>query len=270
VDNNSWASPWHSSRWRKACFVTHFTEAFRCKDPALGKLLKNLRVRRPAARGGDYSVAQICRGRKAWKGDKPTVAAIGALLEQVPHTTLLAVTRRGAALLNDLALEAKYAGYRPLATLGGDVDSDPENYDNGQLKKVQDLKPSKLLIHRGMPVYLTRNVDKEHDYCNGMAATVEHFDESTGALRVKTTTGFRLAIWPWTDVDMGNLVYYPVRPGWASTILKFQGAELSHVTVYLDAASVPGAAYTAISRVSYMADFLIGGNVKPVHFTPVR
>ena len=76
-------------------------------------------------------------------------------------------------------------------------------------------------------------------------------------------------IWPWTDTDLGNHTYYPIRAGYCSTILKFQGSELVHVTVFLDKPGVPGAAYTAMSRVSYEADVLLGGILTPEHFTPV-
>eukprot|EP00975_Prorocentrum_lima_P038936 8178024-Prorocentrum_lima.AAC.1 len=74
------------------------------------------------------------------------------------------------------------------------------------------------------------------------------FDHLTHSLRVLTATGQVVQMWPWTDSDRGGKVYYPFRPGHASTILKFAGAELPHVTLYLDARNVPGAAYTALSR----------------------
>eukprot|EP00973_Karenia_brevis_P054066 7510249-Karenia_brevis.AAC.1 len=61
-----------------------------------------------------------------------------------------------------------------------------------------------------------------------------------------------------------------MRPGYCSTIIKFQGAELEHVTVFLDTPGVPGAAYTAISRVSSSKDYLIGGTVNKFHFTPAH
>ena len=70
--------------------------------------------------------------------------------------------------------------------------------------------------------------------------------------------------------DLGHRTYYPVRPGYASTILKFQGAGLNHVTVYLDAPGVPGAAYTAASRVKTGKDVLFGGALTREHFTPAR
>lgn len=76
-------------------------------------------------------------------------------------------------------------------------------------------------------------------------------------------------VWPSSDMDKGGLTYYTLKAGYADTIMKYQGAELEHVTAYLDAEGVPGAAYTVLSCVSYGDDFYIGGVVKPAHFQPV-
>lgn len=103
-----------------------------------------------------------------------------------------------------------------------------------------------------------------------MLATVVSFSQRTKELRVLTKTGYHVSVFPWTDTDLGNKVYYPVRAGYASTILKFQGAELSHVTVYLDAAGVPGAAYTAMSRVGSLSQCMLAGVLQSEHFTPAR
>ena len=105
-------------------------------------------------------------------------------------------------------------------------------------------------------------------YVNGMQATIESFDAASKGLRVITKTGHRIVIWPWTNADLDNVTYYPIRPGYASTIVKFQGAELEHVTVWLDVPGIPGAAYTAMSRVKLGENCLIGGNVKALHFMP--
>ena len=64
-------------------------------------------------------------------------------------------------------------------------------------------------------------------------------------------------VWPWSYPDLDDLTYYPLRPGCASALLKFQGAELPHVTSFLDD-YVPGAAYTGVSRVETCDDFLFG------------
>ena len=79
-----------------------------------------------------------------------------------------------------------------------------------------------------------------------------------------------MAITPKADEDLGGLVYYPLRLGHASSIIKFQGAELPHVTIYLDAKHVPAAAYTAMSRVRLGSQCLIGGWVEPTHFSPAK
>ena len=87
---------------------------------------------------------------------------------------------------------------------------------------------------------------------------------------VLTATKRRIAVTMSHNDDLGGPAYYPLRPGYASSILKFQGAELPHVVVYLDKPFVPAAAYTAMSRVRMQGHCLIGGWVKPEHFTPAR
>ena len=69
---------------------------------------------------------------------------------------------------------------------------------------------------------------------------------------------------------MGNATYYPLRAGYAATTLKYAGTELKHVTLHLDAPEVPGAAYTALSRVSRSEDFLVEDLFSAEHFTPAR
>ena len=82
-----------------------------------------------------------------------------------------------------------------------------------------------------------------------MLATVEAYLPESKALVVRTSTGHIGYSYPWTDEEYGDLTYYPIRPGYASTILKFQGAELEHVIAYLDAPNIPAAASDAPSRV---------------------
>jgi hypothetical protein len=190
--------------------------------------------------------------------------------ENGADTTFLAISRRGAMLINDLAVRAKFPRRAPLAELDADVETNPDNYEGGRLRPLQELRPLRMPVHKGMQVYLTRNVRKDTDFVNGMKATVDRYHAPTQGLWVVTETGHRNVIWPWTDTDLGNHTYYPVRPGYASTVLKFQGAELRHATLFLDAANVPGAAYTAMSRVSYGNQCLIGGQVTRQHFMPAR
>ena len=161
-------------------------------------------------------------------------------------------------------VRGKYPRYPPLATLPGDVESDPLNYDSeGQLKPKCELQPSELQIFKHMQVYLTKNVRKDVDYVYGMRAEVLGWHSQSRSVRVRTRTGHVVDVWPWSDPDLGDLTYYPVRPGYALTLLKFQGSELPHVTLYLDA-FVPGAAFSEISRCS---DALISSWVE--HCQPI-
>ena len=192
-------------------------------------------------------------------------------MDNFPETTTLAVSRKGTFEFNELALQALFPRREPLACLDGDIESNPANYDGGALLRDHTkLKSYPLRIYMGMRVYLTRNVIKGIDYVNGMLAIVEGYNEETRALRVLTNTGHHIELWRWTDRELSNRSYYPVRPGYCSTIIKFQGAELKHVTLHLDTPGIPGAAYTALSRVATSKQYLIGGNVNPHHFTPVR
>lgn len=117
-------------------------------------------------------------------------------------------------------------------------------------------------------MFFTKNVDKDRDYINGMRGTVETFDASSKALIVLTESNHRVAVRPWTDRDLGNRVYHPVKPGYCSTVLKMAGATLAHAVLWLGAKNIPGAAYTGMSRVEYGAQLLLGGNLNPDHFTP--
>ena len=120
-----------------------------------------------------------------------------------------------------------------------------------------------------MSLYLTRNLRKDSDYVNGMRCSVIDWEPISKAIIVETDTQRRLTLSLSRDDDLEK-EYFPVRPGYASTVMKFQGAELAHVIFYLDRPHVPAPAYPATSRVRRMKDCLVGGNVTPDHFTPAR
>ena len=154
--------------------------------------------------------------------------------------------------------------------LPGDPESNPDNYERSTLRGAAELKPLQVPTHKGMQLYLTNNVRKEDDFVNGMLCTAEYFCKKSKGLRVKTETGKRLMVYRWTNPHRaGSKSYYPIRPGYASTIMKFQGAGLDHVTIWLDAPGIPGAAYTGLSRVATRNDYLLGGWLSPENFTPV-
>ena len=173
-------------------------------------------------------------------------------------------------MLNELAVKALFPKKAPVITLEGDIEANPSNYHvDGNLKESKACVPLPVPCHIGMKLFLTKNVDKARDYVNGMEVQVERFDKAIHALLVLARTGHRLAIRPWTDPEL-KIAFYPVKPGYASTILKMAGAELEHAVVWLDRPRVPGAAYTAMSRVSYGTNLLLGGMLTPDHFAPAR
>ena len=213
----------------------------------------------------------ICRGRKAWRGYEPTLLEMKELLAKHPGTTILTCTKKKERWVNELALEALFGNRKPIATLPGDVEQNPDNYDaTGKLREDRPSRPCKIPIYKGMKLCLTENVRKEDGYVNGMCCEVERFDANGngGVLRVKLESGERLPITMWTDIHKTGARYFPIRIGYGSTIHKAQGGEYKHVTVWLDVRFMPAAAYTALSRVAKMKHFLLGGVLVKHHFVP--
>ncbi|CAJ1414910.1 unnamed protein product, partial [Effrenium voratum] len=232
--------PWDSNLWK-----TDFHKSYRCQDAEFEKLLQKLRTAKP-----DAATLKSLQKRKAWTPPgKPTPEGVRRLLHAHPGTTIVSCTRVGAQEVNACALTALFGSRPPLvAGLPGDLESNAANYDGeGGLKVDEELLPLNVPIHKGMDVFLTKNVRKDVDFVNGMLAKVVSYNPATKGLRVKTRTGHLVEVWRWSDPERPSAPsFYPIRPGYCSTIQKLQGAELKHISVYLDARGVPGAAYTAI------------------------
>ena len=221
--------PWESRFWTSMCYKIQLHEFYRCQDKAFNSILASIRTAQP-----NRKILRMLRKKHAWRGSRPEVADIRKLFYQHPNTTVLTFTRSEASEINNLALQVKYPRRQPLAELRADLESNPDNYHCGSLKDTRQLQPYWMRVYPGMSIFLTKNVRKDIDFVNGMLATVETFDLGTSALTVLTETGFRVLVTHWADPQLGNLTYYPISPGYASTVMKFQGAELDHVTLYLD------------------------------------
>ncbi len=156
---------------------------------------------------------------------------------------------------------SKGGGATPLAILPGDPEANPSNFV-GTAQTAWE--PAAVPIFIGMTVMLTRNINKEVDYVNGMSAVVEGLYQS--GVRVRTRTGYELMVFPWTDEE--KRVYFPMRVGYACTLMKMQGATLEHLTVWLDQANVEAAGYVALSRVEHEANWRFVGDPTEHHFTP--
>ena len=281
VDGSNVQSSPHWLPGSATIYKVDFHQVWRCSCPTLQAKLDALRTSKP----DKQLLNTICRGHKAWTGhDAPTSLDIKGVFEKTGGaTTFVTCTRRGAALVNRLAVQVLFEeqGKTLIATIPGDYDANPANYSpHGKAQADSTPKASDVPLYIGMRVVLTKNICKRNHFVNGMTATVEAFDPATGCVQVLTATKRRLAIFPYTDDHVGpldeqgrhtgRLVYYPLRVGYAATIHKFQGATLDHITLWLDRPNCPAAGYVALSRVRRDSDYLIGGRVTRDHFTPAR
>jgi ATP-dependent exoDNAse (exonuclease V) alpha subunit len=180
-------------------------------------------------------------------------------------------TRKAAQQVNELAAEVLVGKRHVLAELPAEFDANTENYDaKGKLRTDRKPIPSQLQIRKGLRVHLTRNCDKAGDFVNGMECVVKAWDDRSRCLHVETVTGKAIAVFQYTDPnpEAQNVSFFPIRLGYASTIYKMQGAELAHVTIYLDRPGQKAAAYVAMSRVKNDRDYLFGGHYTKKHFVP--
>ena len=259
-----------SQAWRPHVKTIHFHEQVRCKCPRLQIILNILRTAKPTMK----QLKKILYGHRAWKTNNPTAYDILELFRKHPETTVLTCRRAGCAKANEIAVEA-FFGHRHKRPLGDalfDYEANLQNYDEKNKLKEGKLQGAPTKVYQGMKVFLTVNVDKEHDFVNGMAATVEHYDEKSKCLEVLTRTKQRLAAhMVCRELDDGRRVScFPVRLGYACTIPKVQGMTLAHATIWLDAIYCRAAAYVAMSRVQTVEDYLIAGAVTPEHFVPAK
>ena len=245
-------------------------EMWRCKDETLRQKLVALRTAMPTKE----LLKRICLRHKAWSGHRtPTAWDIQQLYRKVPHTTIATCTKKRAAHVNDLSIWVLFTTQRKrqLANLQVDWESNADNYDEeNNVIAGRPPVPLTMKVYKNLRVHLTRNVDKSSDFVNGMEATVKSYDPNSRCLHVLTKTGRNLAVYPITDwvEGCGYVTAYPVRPGYASTVHKLQGAELEHITVWLDIPFMRAAGYVALSRVQRDTDYLLGGIVTRRHFVP--
>ena len=182
------------------------------------------------------------RFRAAYEMTDPTDADIAhILLDETPDTIFVTISRAGAAWVNRAAVNALFPG-PPIKIVPADPDSNPDNFQGTtQVASV----PMELHVHPRMRVTLTKNINKDCDYVNGMGGTV--LGAHRPGIRVRTDTGYIIMVFPWTEVDDWGerRTFYPLRVGYGHTLMKVQGATLEHMTLWLDARNVEAAAYVA-------------------------
>ena len=71
--------------------------------------------------------------------------------------------------------------------------------NNNQLITGKPAEALEMPLYKGMRLHITRNINKEADFINGMEATIEAYDAGSSCIHVVTKTGRHLAIYPITD-----------------------------------------------------------------------
>jgi len=238
----------------------------RCKCDELKWKLELLRTAKPSQR----QLGQILKGHKAPRREHRTSFYMNVhpeedelkwVFEEKPTTTFVTISRASAAWVNDVALKHFFPEQVPVVVVNADPEANPANFEGS--RQIAHA-PKKLPVHIGMRVMLTKNVNKDVDYVNGMEAYVTGVYRS--GVRVQTRTGYTIVVYPWTDESHNT--YLPMRLAYANTLLKMQGATLQHLTIYLDVANVEAAGYVALSRVQHDRDWQYVGDPTTHHFTP--
>ena len=256
--------------WNSVNVKKRYLKAMRrCKCPKLLKTLETLRTNKPSKE----QLRMIMTGHKAPSlhragyvmNEVPSLDDVYHILQETPQTMFLTCSRKGAAYLNDLAVQVLFPWDEvcPLAVLPADPESNVDNFYKG---KMVAEEPLEVPIYKGARIILTKNLNKEIGFVNGMEAEVLGVDRNNVVVRTKQNR--ILAVHPWTSEN--KVVHYPLRLGYASTVHKVQGATLPHVTIWLDVRNFPAAAYVAISRVEYDANWRYVGNPGVHHFTPAK
>ena len=197
--------PDNSSKW-KLCRKIALPQVHRCEDPVLGNKLDSLRMNDHTGQVGKAFVAHLCRGHKAGSGHhEPTALDVQKVLEEHPKTTFITCTRRGAAIINQHAVQVLFEeqGKRSVAEIAADYEDNQENFD-AKSKVRQDRAPlaNKIALYKGLRVILTKNLDKPKHFVNGMTCRVISYDAKSKAIIVETQTKQKLAIYPYTDTDV--------------------------------------------------------------------
>ena len=236
----------------------------RCECDDLRRSLDILRTGKPSVaqlkqiKRGHYAVPDSLR-----QGNidyEPTLAHVGHVLGTTPHTLFVTISKRACALLNSLCLDYLYSEEIPIAVLPSDPESNIENFWGSTMMREDPLE---MCVFIGMRVMLTKNLNKAIGFVNGMGATVLGMDNDN--MVVRTDQGRRISVHPWKSES--GMMHYPFRLGYASTLHKVQGATLPHITLWLDVRNMPAAAYVALSRVEYDANWKFLGNPGVEHFT---
>ena len=262
-----------SPRWAEM-HIMQLHEMRRCKCEQLKWKLQLLRSATPSKQ----QLKKILKNHRAPKdhqgNNEPTADDVARILRETPNTNFLTNTKSASNQLNQYAVKALFTESEPLGNIPCDPDDNVDNFQwSGGVQSQIAADPQWMVMYEGMRVRLTSNEDKERGFVNGMGATVQRMRKS--GIQVVTDSGVVLLIHPITrDVqtwyETKRVTFYPLRPGYSTTLHKVQGATLPHVTIWLDKPYVPAALYVAMSRVQHDRDWRFIGSIGRRHCMPAK
>ena len=262
----------HSPRWARDIGVMALWEMRRCKCDELRWKLELLRSSKPSAR----QLRKMLQNHRAPKVRlpgmrvEPTAEDVAQIMVETPNTVFVTFTKGRAEQLNELVVQALFSGIPPVTLAPGDPRDNWRNYAG--FNEMVDAETPWIPIYIGMRLTLTRNLDKDNGFVNGMGCRVVKVRKS--GIEVRTDVGTTIAVHPkvdYFDLSSGQKLrvnYLPIRLGYAVNLHKVQGQTLDHVTIWLDKANIPAAGYVALSRVRKDAHWRFVGHLTPHHFTP--
>jgi hypothetical protein len=125
------------------------------------------------------------RKHRAWTTREPTVWDILQRIRQTKEkTTIVTCTERAAALVNNLAQQVLFVDRHKQQIGEVAFHANLKNYEaTGQMKTGVAPRGARTKLFKDMRVFLTKNVDKQNDFVNGMKAKVPHYNSVSCQVR---------------------------------------------------------------------------------------
>ena len=146
-----------SPRWKTDVGVHQLRTMRRCKCPTLRWKLELLRNFAPT----NKQLAEILRHKRAPKDrdlgdrDEPSFSDVAQIFRETPETIFATVSRWATLYINNKAVGHFFGDQEPEATVDADPEANPDNFHG---KKQVGQAPSRLAIHVGLKLTLTRNL----------------------------------------------------------------------------------------------------------------